>query len=215
MPGVAGSGEGGLDPSWTTLPGYDKGKSSGFGLNAKTLGIAGAAIGGGIAAFDQFRHADVRGAIGGTGALAGATGSILALSGVSGPAVPILAGVGLALGLVTSLIGDPKKIRENEITLALERNRRHVPTALNVSQDSMATIPTSTPREIFDSRRSGRSRRYQTPTPGTRAAKRTRFLAGRFPVPDDAGAGRGSLPSERDRYPGRRGVHPEIRRCDR
>lgn len=102
---------------------------------AAKIGIASAAAGGGFAAYDQFRHGDLRGAVGGVGALAGTAGSIMMMAGLSGPAAPIVMGVGLALGMVTSLIGDPKKIREHEIQMALERSVFHAPTALNATMD--------------------------------------------------------------------------------
>lgn len=103
---------------------------------AKGVGIAGAAAAGGFAAYDQFRHNDVRGDIGGVGALAGTAGSIMMLAGMTGPAAPIVAGVGLALGLVSSLMGDPKKKFEQDQQQALAANRYFGPQAISVDADS-------------------------------------------------------------------------------
>jgi hypothetical protein len=49
---------------------------------------------------------------------------------VSGPAAPILAGVGLALGFVTSLFGDPKKERDEAITKMLSDARYKEPASI-------------------------------------------------------------------------------------
>lgn len=120
----------------TAIPGLGPlpGAKSGMSLGSK-IGIAGAAVGGGLTAYDQFRHGDARGAVGGVGALAGMAGSIMMMAGMSGPAAPIMLGVGAALGLVTSLMGDPKKIRQNEIQRELERSLYHAPTAINATMD--------------------------------------------------------------------------------
>lgn len=103
---------------------------------SRGVGIAGAAIAGGFTAYDQFRHGDVRGDIGGVGALAGMAGSIMMLAGATGPAAPILAGVGLGLGVISSLMGDPKKNFENNQQIALAANRYFGPQQLSVDSDS-------------------------------------------------------------------------------
>ena len=53
---------------------------AGSSMMARGIGIAGAAAAGGFAAYDQFRHGDLRGAVGGTGALVGAAGAIMAMT---------------------------------------------------------------------------------------------------------------------------------------
>lgn len=121
---------------------YDSAVGMPSGLNsnnsnlARGVGIAGAAAAGGFAAYDQFRHNDVRGDIGGVGALAGTAGSIMMLAGATGPAAPILAGVGLALGVVSSLMGDPKKNFANQQQQDLAANRFFGPQALSVNSDA-------------------------------------------------------------------------------
>ena len=91
--------------------------STGGGISngAKGVGIAGLAIGGAVGAYTQFKAGGAQGALNGTAALAGAASGILALSGVSGPAAPIIAGVGLGLQAIAAILGDPKKKRDAEI----------------------------------------------------------------------------------------------------
>lgn len=87
----------------------------GLSKTARGVGIAGALAGGAIGAYTQFKAGGAQGALNGTAALAGAAGSILALSGVSGPAAPILAGVALGLQGIAMILGDPKKKRDAQI----------------------------------------------------------------------------------------------------
>lgn len=89
--------------------------SGGLSKTARGVGIAGAVAGGAIGAYTQFKAGGAQGALNGTAALAGAAGSILALSGVSGPAAPILAGVALGLQGIAMILGDPKKKRDAAI----------------------------------------------------------------------------------------------------
>jgi hypothetical protein len=91
----------------------------GLSKTARGVGIAGAVAGGAIGAYTQFKAGGAQGALNGTAALAGAAGSILALSGVSGPAAPILAGVALGLQGIAMILGDPKKKRDAQINQRL------------------------------------------------------------------------------------------------
>jgi hypothetical protein len=99
------------------------------------IGYAGAIAGGAYGAYQGFSSGGVQGALSGTGSLAGAAGSILALSGVAGPAAPILAGVGLALGVVSSLIGNPKQRESERVAGVLESRRFNGPPEVNIESD--------------------------------------------------------------------------------
>lgn len=80
-------------------------------------------------------HGGAQNVTGGAGALAGAAGGILMLAGVSGPAAPILAGVGLGLGLVSSLFGDPKQKRQKEIDDWMASHRYQGPDPVSIVTD--------------------------------------------------------------------------------
>ena len=79
------------------------------------VGIAGAGLAGALGAINGFKAGGAQGILTGTGAIAGAAASIVALSGSTGPAAPILAGIGLALAATAALIGDPKKNRDKAL----------------------------------------------------------------------------------------------------
>lgn len=79
------------------------------------VGIAGAGLAGVLGAVNGFKSGGAQGSLTGTASILGAGSAILALSGVSGPAAPILAGIGLALSATAALIGDPKKNRDRAL----------------------------------------------------------------------------------------------------
>jgi hypothetical protein len=81
----------------------------------KALGIGGAIVGGGLGIYSGINTGGARGALTASASGVGAAGALLMAAGVTGPAAPILAGVGIGLGLITSLLGDPKKLRGNEL----------------------------------------------------------------------------------------------------
>lgn len=140
LPGPIGSSAGGLDPSWTSLPGYDpavSGGSTGIGFNSRTATSAVAIGSGALAAFDGFSHGGARGAAEGVSGVLGSAAGIAALFGPAG--APVALGLGIAAaatGFITSLLPDPKALREKQITKTLEQDKYLAPTALNVSQDS-------------------------------------------------------------------------------
>jgi hypothetical protein len=109
--------------------------TTGFTL-AKGLGVTAAVGAGAFGAYSGFKSGGAQGALTGTASLAGTGASILALSGVAGPAAPILAGVGLALGVVSSLLGDPKKKRASEIDSALEGRRYTEPESVDIFEST-------------------------------------------------------------------------------
>lgn len=105
---------------WGAGPGWTKGASS-VGSLAKGLGIAGAAAGGAFGAYSGFKAGGAQGALTGTGSILGSFGAIGMMLGstITGP---IAMGIGLALPLIASLMGDPKKKRQR--ALESEANAR-------------------------------------------------------------------------------------------
>jgi len=79
------------------------------------VGIVGAGLAGTLGAINGFKAGGVQGALTGSASIAGAGASILALSGVTGPAAPILAGIGLALSATAALLGNPKERRDRAL----------------------------------------------------------------------------------------------------
>lgn len=100
---------------------------------ARGVGIAGAAVAGAYGAYSGFKTGGLRGTAEGVGALSGAAGSIVALAGVTGPAAPILAGIGIALGVFSSMLGDPKQLRAAQIQKTLQNNQYIDPVAIHAS----------------------------------------------------------------------------------
>ena len=99
------------------LPASSATSGSKFG---KGIGIAGAAAAGFFGTKAGINQGGVRGGLTAAGSLSGAAGAILGLAGVSGPLAPILAGAGLGLGLISSLMPDPKKLRDDFISRTLD-----------------------------------------------------------------------------------------------
>jgi hypothetical protein len=96
----------------------------------RLIGAIGAAAAGALGVIASAREGGARGAVGAAGSAAGAAGAILSIAGVSGPAAPILAGVGLALGMIHSLFGDPREKRERELERRLSQARFREPEPL-------------------------------------------------------------------------------------
>lgn len=102
----------------------------------RAMGIAAAGAAGAFGVYSGVKQGGVKGALTATGSLAGASGALLGLAGVSGPAAPILAGVGLALGVITTLFPDPKKQRQEFLSNEAKRRAYTEP----ASQDYYADI---------------------------------------------------------------------------
>jgi hypothetical protein len=105
----------------------------------KVIGYAAAAGAAAFGAYSGFKAGGAQGALSGTAALAGGAAAILSLAGVSGPAAPILAGVGVGLGLISALIGDPKANREAEIARNLKYSQFMAPVAINETMSTNGT----------------------------------------------------------------------------
>lgn len=110
-------------------PGIFSGKFS------KTVGYAGAIAGGAFGVYSGVKQGGVRGGLTAGSSLASASAAILGLAGISGPAAPILAGVGLGLSLIQSFLPDPRKQREAQINKYLEFAKYNAPVAQTVTSD--------------------------------------------------------------------------------
>ena len=122
-----------------TSQGYALGAPTTFapgGGAAKWVAGGAAVAGGAFAAYNGFSHGGGQGAMEGLGGLAGAASGVLALAGVTGPAAPIVAGVGLALGMVAALMGDPHQRRANELSQEAVHAAYNMPTGTQYTVDS-------------------------------------------------------------------------------
>lgn len=119
------------------IEGYVAAAPAGSSKLGKGIGIAGAAAAGFFGTKAGIDQGGVRGGLTAAGSLSGAAGAILGLAGVSGPAAPILAGVGLGLGLISSFMPDPKKLREESISRMLESSVYQSPKALGLNVTRM------------------------------------------------------------------------------
>lgn len=100
------------------------GRTSALGRN---IGIGGAVAVGAFGVADGVRQGGAQGAMTAGGAAAGAAATILALSGVSGPAAPIVAAVGLGLMAGAAVMGSPKDRRRRELDAMLSDARSTAP----------------------------------------------------------------------------------------
>jgi hypothetical protein len=110
----------------------DSDLDSGGGMSLGAgIGIAGAGVGGIMGLLSGIKEGNAQGVAKAGGSVAGAAGAIMGLAGVSGPAAPIMMGVGLALGMVTAMFGDPRTNRENDITKAVQNSQYIAPQAIH------------------------------------------------------------------------------------
>jgi hypothetical protein len=112
------------------------GGASGLG---RGVGIAGAVVGGGFGIYSGLHAGGPQGGLTAAGSAAGLVGSLASLIPAISTALPALGpiglGLGAALGLVSSLIGDPKKNRADELTGYARDRQTSVPTGTTYSQD--------------------------------------------------------------------------------
>jgi len=111
-------------------------EAGGGGLSmAAYLGIGAAAVGGGLGVYSGLKAGGARGGMTASGSALGAAGAIMIAAGMTGPAAPILLGAGMALGIITSLLGDPKQARSAEEQRRLDRARYLPQLAINQMLD--------------------------------------------------------------------------------
>jgi hypothetical protein len=84
----------------------------------------------------------------------------MTMAGMTGPAAPIVAGIGMGLGMIAAMLGDPKQIRDTA-------NTREIRDALYMAPPSV-----STQSDINGSQtRTNRAGQIES-TPGTPSATR-------------------------------------------
>ena len=108
-------------------------RQSWWARHQRAIGMIGVGAAGALGIYAAAREGGARGAVGAAGAAAGAAGTMLSVAGVSGPLAPILAGIGLGLGFVHALFGDPRRARAEEIERRLSEARYSAPEALDRS----------------------------------------------------------------------------------
>lgn len=99
-------------PDHLDLPNAAAAKKLSFG---KYVGMGTAVAGGAFGLASGIHQGGAAGALTAAGSLSGAAGALVAMAGVTGPLAPILMGVGFGLGLVKSMLPDPKKARQQEL----------------------------------------------------------------------------------------------------
>jgi hypothetical protein len=87
------------------------------------VGTAAALAAGGFGIYSGIRQGGLQGGLTAAGSVAGTGAALLSLAGVSGPAAPVLAAVGLGLSLGAALLGDPKQKRDAKINRTLNDAR--------------------------------------------------------------------------------------------
>jgi hypothetical protein len=113
------------------------------GINwGKVLGVGGSLAGGAFGIASGVREGGGRGAITATGSAIGATGGaigagLFGASAAAGPLAPVLLGIGLSLGFVKSLLGDPKKDFEEAQNKVLSSRAFKDPDAISRQYDVM------------------------------------------------------------------------------
>ncbi len=102
------------------IEGYLPNQTSGF---AKSVGVAGAAVGAGFGIYSGVKQGGAKGALTAGSSAAGLAATLFALSPTLGPAAPFLAAAALGLGASTMLFGDPKKKRDAAIGSEIDSRR--------------------------------------------------------------------------------------------
>ncbi len=111
------------------------GGGGGFSF-ARGAGIAAAAAGGGFGIYSGIRQGGARGGLTAAGSAVAMLGALLPqLSKTLSVAGPIGMIAGLGLGLITTMLPDPKKVRDQQETDTLNAARYQGPTASNYTRD--------------------------------------------------------------------------------
>ena len=116
--------------------GYALGDPTSFSSNTGKYLAGGAAIAGGaFAAYNGFTRGGAQGGLEGAGGIAGAAAGVMTMAGMTGPAAPIVAGIGIGLGMIAAMLGDPKQIRETAITREIRDALYMAPPSVSVQSD--------------------------------------------------------------------------------
>ncbi len=121
-------GDKGGTPGVNGQPGTDNGNISGMGIAAAGVDVAVGAM----TAIQQFKRGGAKGALGGTSAILG-TAAALDPEPIS---KTILGATAAITGIVTSLLGDPKVQRANQISKTLFQDQYYAPEARNVNSST-------------------------------------------------------------------------------
>lgn len=113
---------------------------SGTSALYRDVGMAATVIAGGFGIYSGIQQGGARGALSASGSAAGMAGGLLSLAGVSGPAAPILMGLGLGLSLLPSLFPDRRAERQNYETNLLNNSAFTLPDATDYSLDMRGNV---------------------------------------------------------------------------
>ena len=102
----------------------------------KGVGYAAAIAAGGFGIYHGIEQGGLSGAASATGSAASMAAGIMTIAGVTGPAAPILMGVGLGLALLPSLFGDPKQKRASDLDSDRQQRLFTMPTGQDYSMDA-------------------------------------------------------------------------------
>jgi hypothetical protein len=98
------------------------------------IGIGAASLGGGFGIYSGIKSGGARGALTAGGSALGATSAILGMLGSSLGPIGLIAGMGL--GLITSLFGDPKQERANDMQKDAQARAYSIPSGWDYSADT-------------------------------------------------------------------------------
>jgi len=118
---------------FSTQGGYSASPAKGPMTVGKGIGYGVAAAGAAYGAYEGFKAGGAQGALQGTGSILGAA------SLIPGPQQPFIMAAAMATTLISSILGDPKQRRENEIQKELKYNQYMAPVAISASMTTGGT----------------------------------------------------------------------------
>jgi hypothetical protein len=138
-----GSGEGngsetyGL-PTDNQRSGGNSGEGGGGMTLGKGVGLAGMAVAGGFGIYSGIHAGGAQGALTAAGSAAAMAGGItsLLIPSLSATLGPIGMALGMGLGIVSTLLGDPKKNRAAEMDTWLQRHQSSLPDPVSIERDT-------------------------------------------------------------------------------